>query len=308
MRLVSLLAVLAATAGAQAQAPVVDAARFTPLHVGDVWQYTVSEYRTATPLLQSYRVNRVSDVIVVGATLYLVLTSQVVALDGSPTGAATTCAFSPESGPAPVGVVDLPNYSCATGALGARSVTGWYGLVQVIPASAVTIGAQSVQADSVLTLSNSFGGSGGAVQYRSEAYATDIGWLSTRLWGRKHWAMCQTDPADCVFDTRTELTFARIGGRTFGAMVVAGEVTPGAAAAFALTISPNPSSEAFQINASGVTGRVDVDVFDTLGRRVDGGTASASAPFTFRPGAAGVYVVRARDEAGHVAVRRVVRR
>ena len=91
--------------------------------------------------------------------------------------------------------------------------------------------------------------------------------------------------------------------------------TPPARGDLQLRVAPNPSRGSSFVTWSGATGPLRFDVLDERGRRVAEGRGEASAEGRWlwrgthddgRPLPAGVYFVRARDDAGHAATERVV--
>ena len=82
-----------------------------------------------------------------------------------------------------------------------------------------------------------------------------------------------------------------------------------------LRVTPNPAQGAALVNWSGADGAVQIEVLDARGRRVGGGSGASGSEGRWmwrgmhddgRLLPAGVYFVRARDGAGHVAVERAV--
>lgn len=107
---------------------------------------------------------------------------------------------------------------------------------------------------------------------------------------------------DCTSNcssTDWHLTFAEVGGRTYGARAVAGEPPPPAAAR--LRASPNPARGWTTVEGEGV----QVDVYDVLGRRVRSVSAAPSGPVRVETGdlPVGTYVVRRGRGAVVVTVR-----
>ncbi len=109
------------------------------------------------------------------------------------------------------------------------------------------------------------------------------------------------------------LTYARVGSRSYGASVVAGE---GGAprSALALRVEPNPARGAVALRLTlPKAGAVRVEAYDALGRRVYAADLGArpAGPTTFTLEAStwapGLYVVRATAADGHTATARLVR-
>ncbi len=301
MRTLASLSVLLLATTAAAQPPVVNPARFAALNVGNRWEYTVADTLDGTARPLTYSVATVDGETDIGGNRYVVVTYQTFDAASAATSPRYTCAYSPTLGPAPAGATTLPDYDCNRQV--ALPPTLPFAPTTITPGATVEIGAQSVPVDSLLSFGNQSSGSGGQYSAYVYRYATGIGFVSLRSWGAGH----VTAQGQSTFKNRTALSFARIGGVAYGASVVASE-TELSAAAFRLLTAPNPSAGPVRIATTGATGRVTVDVFDALGRRVDGGTVQGDAAFTFRASAAGIYVVRVTDEAGHVATQRVVRR
>lgn len=105
------------------------------------------------------------------------------------------------------------------------------------------------------------------------------------------------------------LTFARVGGRTYGTAFVGAEA-PSAAAPSVLRVSPNPARGPVAVTVAAAQ-PVRVAVFDALGREVAvlaGGETAGPEVLLLDVAAwpAGVYVVRAVRAAGTVASARFV--
>ena len=90
--------------------------------------------------------------------------------------------------------------------------------------------------------------------------------------------------------------------------------TPGPSR-FRLSSAPNPARHGAQLAWTGARGRVRIDVLDLTGRRIESrelSEGSAGSWFWSATGpdgrrlADGAYFIRARDDAGEVAVHRVV--
>lgn len=300
MRILASISVLFLATAAAAQPPAGDAARFAALDVGNRWEYTVADTLDGMARPLTYSVAAVDGETTIGGNRYVVVTYQTFDAGHAATSPRYTCAYSPTLGPAQAGATTLPNYDCSTQV--ALPPTLPLAPTTVTAGATVEIGAQSVPVDSLLSFGNQSQGSGGQYSAYAYRYATGIGFVSLRSRGTGH----VTAQGQSTFRNIMALSFARIDGVAYGASVVASEIEP-SAAAFRLLAAPNPSAGPIRIATTGATGRVTVDVFDALGRRVDGGTVSAGPVFTFHASAAGVYVVRVTDEAGHVATQRVVR-
>ena len=304
MRCLVLAAVLATPLALSVRAQPVPAAPFSaPLGIGNRWEYVLTNAAVTPPAVTGYLVATVDGEVTVNGEPYRVLTRQQFAADRTPATARTTCAYNPARGTAPAGSTSLPDYSCV-GQVGLPPPLPWSsGPTTVTPAATVEVGSQSVPVDSLVTFGSQGSGTGGAYSATVYAYATGIGQVSTREYGRFHQAA-----GGGVYDRLQTLVYARIGSRSVGASAVAGETSPPDAPGLALGATPNPFADEVRIEATGATGRVTLDVFDTLGRRVDGGTVEGDSAFEFRPTAAGIYLVRATSATGQVATRRVVRR
>lgn len=299
MRVLFALAAVGLALPVQAQAPVIDATRFARLEVGNRWDYTTTKTFSGTLSETSYRVATVDREILVGGEPYVVTTVQTFDASRVATSPLYTCAYSPTLGAAPEGSTSLPDYDCARQT--ALPPVLPFAPTTITPSATIDIGAQTLLVDSLLSYGNQQQGSGGAYSAYTFRYATGIGHVSYRSWGQYH-----QGAGGGTFEDLTQLSYARLGGVEYGATVVAAE--PEASVRLDVVASPNPSAGAVRIEARNSFGKVSVEVFDALGRRVDGGTASASAPFTFRAAAPGVYVVRVQDETGQTVTRRVVRR
>lgn len=86
-----------------------------------------------------------------------------------------------------------------------------------------------------------------------------------------------------------------------------------AAAAFALSTTPNPAPGSVRVSWSGAVGPVRFEVMDARGRRVSEGSGGAAGSWTWpgtdrdgRAVASGIYFVRARDSAGQYSNQRVM--
>ncbi len=295
-------ALLFATA-AVAQGPVLDPQRFAPLDAGNRWEYTLTTNSGPGPVVTGYLVSTVDGETTVGGAPYTVLSRQSFGPTGAPTSARATCAYSRTLGTAPAGSTQLPDYDCANQPALPPALPYSSGPTTLTANADVTVASQTVRVDSLVTFGRQAQGSGGAYDAVVWTYATEIGNVGFRNWGNHHWAA-----GGGTYDTRTTLTFVRVAGRTVGGSVVAGETQPEAATSLRLSAAPNPSAGVVRIAAVGAVGVLSVDVFDALGRRVDGGAVPAGSAVTFEPATAGVYVVRATDAAGQVATQRVVRR
>ncbi len=305
LRFALLFAALLSLSAAQAQPGY--ATSFADLTPGNRWEY-VETSRLVTPAeVTGRRVTTIEAEIVAGAVRYSVATSQRFAPDGSPTTDRTTCAYDPATGivysPAPAGPDVLPNYSCTSAAFAFPPFSLSYTSTST-GASTVLISGQTVAVDSLFTRGNSWTGTSGQGGNFSETFARSFGMVYGRSYSR-------TRDGTGVYTTTStgiDLTYARVRGIEYGQSTVGGEAAPVSAVALRLSATPNPSVGPVQIRAVGAVGALTVDVFDALGRRVDGGAVQGDAAFTFRASAAGVYVVRATDEARRVVTKRVVRR
>ncbi|HEX8387097.1 MAG TPA: T9SS type A sorting domain-containing protein [Rubricoccaceae bacterium] len=302
MRLLLLSAALVAVVPARAQ-PVDPAPFSPPLQVGNRWEYVRANHNATTPVVTGYAVATVDGEVEVDGQPYVVLTTQRFNPSGVAETPRNTCAYSRTLGTAPAGSTALPDYDCTVQLALAPPLPWSSGPTTVTAGASVEISSQSISVDSLVTFGSQGQGSGGAYSATVYTYATDIGYVSHRSWGQYHWGA-----GGGTYDNRMTLAAARLGGVVYGASVVAGEVAPEAEGAVLLSAYPNPFATEVTVTAAGLSGPVAFDVFDALGRRVGGGVSEAGAPFVFRPSAAGVYVVRAMDTAGHVATRRVVRR
>ncbi len=303
-RLVAALALVCSVA--QAQGPVVDAARFSPLDVGDQWKYYSTELYGPVPvsIYSEWTVSTVDRDTLIGGETYVVIVTERAPTSGMENATRTTCAFNRVLGAAPTGTTTLPRYDCSRALVLPPPVPWTAGPTTITTGTSITLWDQSVPVDSLLTFGSQQAGSGQAYTSTSYRYATGIGFVSSRRWGRTH----ETPQGRDDFDDNTVLYEATIDGVQYGGFVVAADPAAAPAAGFSLSTFPNPSAGPIRVAAAGASGRVTIDVFDALGRHVDGGTVQGAAPFTFRASAAGVYVVRATDEAGRVATERVVRR
>jgi hypothetical protein len=107
----------------------------------------------------------------------------------------------------------------------------------------------------------------------------------------------------------------RVIGDPIGPLGVTPEPPAPASGALRLRVAPNPSRGASFVNWSGASGALRFDVLDERGRRVAAGRGEAGTEGRWlwrgahddgRPLPAGVYFLRAQDDAGHAAVERVV--
>lgn len=299
MRHLLVFAVLFAAAPVRAQAPVVNPLRFTALDVGNRWEYVWADHIPAVPVVLGYYVATVDGEVTVSGQPHVVLTTQRFRADRTPESPRYTCAYSPTLGTAPAGATTLPDYRCSVQFALPPPLPWRDGPTTVTPATTVEVSVQQVAVDSLLSLGSQGGGSGGSYTTSAYRYATRIGNLGNRTYGRYH-----QGTGGGLFDRRETLSYARVGGVVYGASAVAGEADA-AGEAFALAVGPNPSAGAFRVSVSGTDGPVEVEVFDTLGRRVARGTGGG---FAFAPESAGVYIVRATDASGRTVTRHVVRR
>lgn len=298
-----LLTALAFTCSlAQAQGPVLNAQSFAPLDVGNRWEYTLTSNSGSGAVAAGLVVATVDGETMIGGAPYVVLSRQVFGTNGAPTSARTVCAYSRRLGTAPAGSTSLPDYDCASQTALPPTLPYTSGPTTLTTDKDVAVSAQTVRVDSLVVFGSQGSGSGGASSATAWTYATGLGFVGYRSFGRFHVAA-----GGGTYDNQTTLTFARVAGTVYGASAVGGEVAPAPAAALRLSAAPNPSVGAFRIEALGATGTLAVDVFDALGRRVEVGTVAGGETFTFHTPTAGVYLVRATDEAGRVATQRIVR-
>ena len=142
------------------------------------------------------------------------------------------------------------------------------------------------------------GGSGGGLD---ERYGAGIGLTSEESWSYGH-----SQSPSCSRTLHT-LTYALVGGETFGANSVAGEAGPGAETTVAVRAYPLPahSSVTVEVGEAGT-----VEVFDALGRQVAQGEATPGRPLRLDVSGwpAGVYVARSVGASGPRASRLVVAR
>ena len=144
-------------------------------------------------------------------------------------------------------------------------------------------------------------GPGGTTCENNWTHAAGIGLVSWRNVNRRTLFPTHTRQTD------GQLSYARVGGQTFGTRVVAGE-EPVREARLALSASPNPARGAFRLSVAGSAfGTVAVAVFDVAGRRVWSGLSpnAGETVVDLSPFPGGVYVVRAQDAGGAVATLRV---
>ena len=297
----ALAAVLAAPA-VQAQSGYLN--RFGNLTPGNRWEYTETNRRVTPPAITGYLVATVEAEVLIGSDVYSVVTSQRFAPDGTPTSVRSTCAYHPVHGTAPAGSTSLPNYLCSNfSGFPLPPYRFGYSSTWYTSPSSFSVSGQSVTVDSLFTRENSWVGSGGQSGNYPESFALGLGPVYSRS------VSASRSGSTWVYvNTAVDLAYARVAGTVYGRAVVADETGVSDADGFDVIVSPNPSATETLVSTRGAIGRVSIDVFDALGRRVDGGTVQGGAPFTFSAPVAGIYVVRVRDEAGHSVTRRVVRR
>ena len=106
------------------------------------------------------------------------------------------------------------------------------------------------------------------------------------------------------------LVYAEVDGAEYGDLSFATFAEPAAPAVGASVVAfPNPSRGTLGLRLSGLwLDRVDLEVYDVLGRLVWRGGQSASAPFSvdLRGVGPGSYTVRVRDRSGTMASARIV--
>jgi|GEM_PF-6596831 len=302
MRPILLLVIASVGAGVSAQA-VYDPLDFAALQVGNRWEYLSSAGHTeatAAPLF--YTLAEIPTTMVIDGETYFVLTQQRISLDGTPDQPLSHCAYHPTLGAATATQAQLPNYACPLLPSPPPAPSLQNGPTFVDTQVSFVVGPTTYVADLMLRIGNQSQGSGGAYQAYTTRWVHGLGYLSYALWGRTHWAGCQTNPADCDFWQSTRLAFARISGQTYGASVVAGDAPP-ALEGWSVQVVPTPAVGPWQVRLHGADGVSAIAVYDLLGREVYAGTSATRVPDL----ASGLYVLRATTADGRTATTRFVR-
>lgn len=273
--------------------------QFRPLAIGDQWMYqyesAYSPSSTTCPSLtpQSYlRARVLRDTTLNGAE------ARVVGCTAYTLGGVATAE----------GATGVPAAFASSQALntGGRACLALFGRYTPRPPTAsvpapnpVAIGGAQYVMGSVAITYEEGGGIGGQYAEFTYRFGDRVGMTS---WD--HIYHGRIDQPTCYREVYT-LTYAVVGGETFGATPVAGEDAPSGAATVPMRAYPVPAQTSVTVEV-GATGAVEV--VDALGRLVASGEAAPGRPLVLDVSAwpAGVYVARASGVDGAVQTARLV--
>lgn len=294
-----------------------DLARFSPLEVGNYWEYETTDQRSgnnaySTTAFVSFEV--LPDVEIEDEP-HRVIRGRSYRGDGSVIGS-TDCAFqmTDHGGMAEEGVL-VSQQGPIQGHCFRPVIALWpeSQLASLEENATVVVGSATHDVDAVGVYGYEDGDpqvGGDGMQRRG----SDIGLIfhQNRLWNQE--TVGQTTQTYTITFT-ARLLRAELTTGTYGNTGVAREASE-SPRPFGLSLAPlypNPASDAIQIEASGLrSGPVHVEVFDLSGRRVHAEIRAASESdlrYTMHlpPGPSGVYFVRVSDGRGRASIGSFVR-
>ena len=290
---------------------------FTPLDVGDRWEYVYEEqelplrHELGDPVVFGYRSFVVTgDTLIDGETYRRIIRRRYDA-DAQLTEIDSCAARVHVDG----GAITYPDLTGACvadalwsrtdfwGSLPPRNSSGSYTYREVIEEIELSIGGSPHENFRI------------ASDYSAGAHAH--GWRIFYASGLGLYSWIEEDPPE---DPRTpngwrvsySLVHAVVGGRSFGESIVASEFPRQMSSQNAVMVYPNPFSNELRVNASGFARMVMVEIYDPLGRpagswhrcecgngalvRIDGSDL-----------ASGVYLLRVTDELGQTSSQSIVK-